>query len=600
MVAAAAVLALAAASPLADVLTRIGMDLALPAARRIADPAVPPSQVALILIDETTHRTAPFDQTPEVAWTPYLATILDAVGDAGPTAIGLDLIYPKTLAFPDLAPGFDRPFLATLARLGRTGKLVLSEVRLSKTAIVPYPGQQIAVGGAANIRSVHLVQDVDNVVRRQNVRARREDGTVATTLVGELAVRAGARPSGGLIDFRPDPDRFAAYRLSDLYACAAAGRREAFAPFRGKVVLVGTALDVEDRHLAADRFAAHKTPPIRALPCGAGKAAAEPLRATTPGVVIAARALDTLLTGAAPRPLGPVTTFGVSLLLLLGLGGAFLSLSPLAGASLWGATSAGAWAAGVGGLGQQGLVLPWLSWILAAGLLLSAVHGYRVLIEGAARRRVTQAFGRYLSPALVNRLAEHPEQLKLGGEARRVSVMMADLEGFTGFAEQHEEDPEAVVARLNAIFAAVGDVVDRSGGYVDKFLGDGVMAIWGAPEAAGDPEAAAARTALACVEAVAALDGAPRLRVGLSVGPVIAGNIGSRQRFAYTVIGAAVNRAARLEELNKTYGTQILVDAEFLERLPAAFRTRRVGETTLRGMTKQIEVHELLGYGPAD
>jgi adenylate cyclase len=314
--------------------------------------------------------------------------------------------------------------------------------------------------------------------------------------------------------------------------------------------------------------------------------------------VIAARAVDTLLADAVPVPLGRAATFAASLILLMGLGGAYLRLTPALGAALWLAASAAAWGAGAAGL-AAGLVLPWLAWVLTAGLLLSAVHGYRVLIEGAARRRVAHAFRHYLSPALVDRLAEHPEQLKLGGESRTVSILFADLAGYTTFAEQRRDDPEAVVAHLNAVFAAIGDRVDASGGYVDKFMGDGVMAVWGAPDAAPEPEAAAARAALACVAAVAALDGAPRLRVGLSCGPAIAGNLGSRQRFDYTVVGEAVNRAARLEELNKAHGTQVLMDAAFAAQLPPGFRTRALGPTVLRGMTRQIEVFELLGYDPA-
>ncbi len=590
-------IALAIASPFADPLARLGVDLALPAARALAPPA-PASKVALIVIDGTTHAARPFDQTPEVAWTPYLARVLDAVAEARPKVVGLDVIYPKTLALPDLAPGFDRPFLAALARLGRSGQLVLSQVRLSDRPIVPYMGQQIAVGGPANIRSVHLLPDVDDVLRAQPVAIRREDGRSETTFAVELARRAGAAVPAQdyLIDFRPAPDRFPAWRLSDLYACAAAGRTEAFAPFRGKVVLVGYALDVEDRRLAADRFTAAKTPVVRATPCGPGGAVHEPRRPSTPGVMIVARAIDTLLAGAPLKPLPRPAAFAGAWALLFGFGALTLRAAPAAGAAALALAGVAAWGAGALAL-AHGSVLPWTSLAAGAVATLLAAQAYRVVIEDAARRRIAHAFGHYVSPALVNRLAEHPEQLKLGGERRRVGIMFTDLAGFTPFASQNP--PEAVVAQLNAIFSVIGETVEAAGGYVDKFIGDGVMAIWGAPEASAQPEAAAAHAALACLSEIEKVEGALPLRIGLASGDVIAGNVGARRRFDYTVIGETVNEAARLEELNKTYGTRILMDGAFCAGLPDGFRSRLLGRVTPRGMSREIEVHELLGYDQA-
>ncbi|MET0295561.1 MAG: adenylate/guanylate cyclase domain-containing protein [Phenylobacterium sp.] len=594
-------LSLAALAP--TPLARFGEDLLLPVARKLAPPR-PPPRVSLILIDEATHAAAPFSQTPEVAWTPYLAQVLEAVADAKPAVVGLDVIYPKTLATPDLLPGHDRPFLQALARLGRSGKLVLSETRLSGAAIVPYPGQVIAAGGPGNLRPAHFAPDADAVVRRHPASFPLEDGGRVPSLAAELADRAG-RPASGdfLIDFRRPASEFPAWRLSDLLACARAGRTDVFESFRDQVVLIGVALDVEDRHLAAERFASGKAPQVRTTDCAPAAAGSAPERQTTSGVLIQARAVDTLLRGSAPRALAAGWTLAVGLSLFLLLSLAYQRAAPLTAAGLLALAAALIWSGSALAL-SRGLLVPWMAWTLGAGLLLALVHGWRLVVEGRERRQVLHAFRHYLSPALVERLAEDPGQLKLGGERRRVAVMFVDLEGFTSFSARHADQPEHVVARLNALFAAIGAVVDRSGGYVDKFMGDAAMAVWGAPAAAQAPEAAAARAALETLAAVQALNAASagepplRVRIGLSAGEVIAGNLGSPQRYNYTVIGDAVNRAARLEEACKAFGEPVLADGEIARALPGDAPVRSLGETQLRGLPAPIEVFALAGPAP--
>jgi adenylate cyclase len=311
--------------------------------------------------------------------------------------------------------------------------------------------------------------------------------------------------------------------------------------------------------------------------------------------VLQAYAVDTLLRGSAPRPLSPLAAFGLGLAGLLALGLAFFRLPPPAGALAWLAAAALVWLGAALAL-AGGVLLPWIAWAAGAGLLLAAIHGYRLVIEGRERRQVLHAFRHYLSPALVERLANDPGQLKLGGERRRVAVMFVDLADFTPFSAQHADQPEQIVARLNALFQAVGDAVDASGGYVDKFMGDAVMGVWGAPAAADRPEESAACAAMSILQAVEALNaGQPpeaafRIRIGLSAGEVVAGNLGSRQRYNYTVIGDAVNRAARLEEACKTHGEPVLADGDFVRALGPGFAARKVCDAQLRGLAGPIEI----------
>lgn len=593
---AALVLAVLATIPASAYFTRLGGDLLL---RFSVRPLGEPSSVSLIVVDEVTHRTAPFSETPEVAWTPKMAAVLNAVGQAGPRVVGLDIVYPKSL--DSFLPGFDRPFLEALSSLGQARRLVLSEVRLSDETIAPYPAQQIAAG-ADNIRPVLLTPDIDGVVRRYPVEAAREFGPGVPTFAAELAARAGRKPTRPfLIDFRRPPAEIPAYRLADLHHCLEAGDLRPFQEFRGKVVIVGLALDIEDRHVAANRFVRDKQVAVRPLSCAPAAAPTGTPRQTTPGLLLQAHAVDTIIRGSAPTPLNWFAGGLASFVSFLGLGLVFLFLRPILGAIAWVFASLVLF-----GLAlffyQQGSVAPWIQWTVGGLILFAVIYAYRTRVEDRAKRQIATAFGRYLSPALVRQLTDDPESLRLGGEHRQVAVMFTDLEGFTTFSELHADRPERIVARLNTLFAKINDIVDHHGGYVDKFLGDGVMAVWGAPLPSDRPAVDAAKAALAIADAFDALalqsaahDEMPlRIRIGLSAGVVLAGNLGSGRRYNYTVVGEPANRAARLQEACKTYEVGILCDGEFAQALGSAFETRLVAQAVLRGSTQAIEIWAIL------
>ena len=147
-------------------LAELGIDFLLPVAGWLqqSEPEAIDRDIALVVIDEVTHNRPPFSETPEVAWTPYIAQVLDTVSASGAAIVGFDIIFPKTLATPDLVPGFDRPFLRSIFELGREGRLVLGEVRLSDQLIAPYEGQILAVGGAQNVSPLHFKPDIDGVI----------------------------------------------------------------------------------------------------------------------------------------------------------------------------------------------------------------------------------------------------------------------------------------------------------------------------------------------------------------------------------------------------------------------------------------------------
>ncbi|NNE41003.1 MAG: CHASE2 domain-containing protein [Marinicaulis sp.] len=609
------VLAFLTASPIADFWTRVGGDFLTPLAAKIVgdEPIASSWPIAVIVIDEATHNSPPFDETPEVAWTPYLGNVINALHEANAAVIGLDIIYPKTIAGRGLAPGFDREFLQSLAAAGRNGKLVLSETRLSETPIRPYRGQEIAVGGADNIRPVHLTPDADNVVRRHPAFLSLENGERVHSFAGEISARLGVAPTNDiLIDFVTPRSQFFAFRFSDIYDCIAAGKAEDMKIFEGKAVLIGTALDIEDRHVAANRFQRDKDFSNLQSPCGVATSDTETsiYRASTSGVFVEARALYTFYRDTGPKIPDRILMFVSGLVFLAGLAFLFLRVGPLPGAIGVSLASGALWALGAISLSQTvygaGVLLPVLPWLLAAAVSFVAIYSYRVILEDQSKRWVTHAFRHYLSPTLVSKLAQEPDSLKLGGERRRVAVLFADLAGFTSTSEKLSDRPEELVSHLNQFFEIMAQKIEMHDGYIDKFIGDAVMGIWGAPVAVENVEQKAAEAALACAAAIDAWNAEQaddnaqpiNIRFGVSAGEVIAGNLGSKDRFNYTVIGDAVNRAARLEQENKRVGTRILVDHSIAAHLNSEILTKFIEETALRGQKKTTKLYELRQDAP--
>jgi adenylate cyclase len=238
--------------------------------------------------------------------------------------------------------------------------------------------------------------------------------------------------------------------------------------------------------------------------------------------------------------------------------------------------------------------------LLAAGLLAGYVgatiksHFQRALAAASARDEVTNLFGQHVSPQVVERL------LAIGAaelsDMRRVCVMFVDIRSFTAAARMRT--PAEVVARLNAVFEILVDIVDRHNGIVNKFLGDGLLAIFGAPidDPLGAANAvAAAREMLGAIEASNAGNPWPiRLGIGIHIGQTVAGTVGSQRRKEYTVIGDTVNLASRLESLNKEVGSQLVVSDAVREAAgDAVGKALPLGPLPVRGYAEPVTVWRL-------
>lgn len=220
------------------------------------------------------------------------------------------------------------------------------------------------------------------------------------------------------------------------------------------------------------------------------------------------------------------------------------------------------------------------------------------LKEGAF---VKSTFKRYVSASVVERILKDPEALKLGGEERELTVFFSDMSGFTQMAETMK--PHDLVALINEYLSAMTDSIFLQEGTLDKYEGDAVMAFWGAPVRQDDHARRACWAALDNRSRLGELNknwkerGLPNfdIRIGINTGNMVVGNVGSSARMEYTVLGDAVNTGSRLEQLNKTYGTHILISEATKEAAGGAVETREVDVIELRGKKKLIRVYELLG-----
>ena len=208
-----------------------------------------------------------------------------------------------------------------------------------------------------------------------------------------------------------------------------------------------------------------------------------------------------------------------------------------------------------------------------------------------------QLFGQYVSKDVIAQLMEHPDRARLGGERRTMTVLFSDIRGFTTASEKGT--PEAVVAQLNEYFSAMVDVLFRHQGTLDKFVGDMVMGLFGAPladERHADHAVAAAREMIVELERLNARwrqEGRAELDIGIGVntGEMIAGNIGSTSIMSYTVIGDAVNLGSRIESLNKEYGTRILISGETRAALTTPVEMREIDTVKVKGRSRPVTIY---------
>jgi len=323
-----------------------------------------------------------------------------------------------------------------------------------------------------------------------------------------------------------------------------------------------------------------------------------PVSGIYPGVEISATMLDNLLAGDFIRPVPalPVIVLTLLVALLTGvatsrargivksvLGYTVVICAPLILCAV--AYRLGFWLPLV--VQEAGVVVT----LFSAGLIYYTT-------EGRQKMFIKSAFKQYLSHAVIEQIIEHPERLKLGGERRMLSIFFSDLEGFTTISEGL--DPEALTNLLNVYPSAMTDIVHEEGGTVDKYEGDAIIAFWNAPLEQPDHAVRCVRAALRCQAKLAemrpgfkkSMGKDLKMRIGINTGYAVVGNMGSSTRFDYTMIGDAVNLAARLEGINKQFGTYTMISQTTNEQMAGAFPVREISRVAVVGRREPVVVYE--------
>ena len=531
--------------------------------------------VIILAIDEPT-----FSQL-QIQW-PFPrrlhAQVLDRLRMDGALAVGFDMVFAEPSQADD-----DAAF-ATALKAGLPVVLAANREKTESGNATLWsdvlPLEQF-LGAGSVVGQVQVTPDDDFVVRRHVRHGDTFSARLATLAGGSKTLGpAGAEPY--LIEYLGPR---ATFDTRSYYQALEPGLLpKGF--FKGKIVLIGRSVRtaVELNGSQSDMF-------------NSPFAVADGADRLMPGVEVQANLISNQLTGGGLKPVAQWIGLVLLLAMLAVLGLVGMRASPGVTAASAVALVLGVWLLSYVLFAQYKL---WLAPLLP-GIAVLAVYGSSVLLGYAtSRRRAAQMrmmFSQYVPQEVVARLVERPELLRLGGEARELTLMFTDLANFTAMSERLTA--EATVEVLTEYFNAMTTIIHQHGGTVDKFIGDAVMAFWGAP--LDDPHHAenAVRAAIEMQAAMEALiqqlmgRGLPpiAMRIGVHSGRVVVGNIGSQSRFSYSVIGDAVNLASRLEGANKAFGTGILVSDATATRLPADIPLRLLDKVVVKGKSASIAVY---------
>lgn len=551
-----------------------------------------PAPVAVIGLDRTALDSERLAPVPRVLMAPVFAEAGQAVLDAGATALGYDFVFAYSAdAFVDPVTGearlkgFDQPFQRFLYQ--NRGKVFIAHTEIG----VPHRSFT-AAAGAGGVRSVTISSENDGVVRRHDPEPPLSQ---SPALIDALIAMTGAEvsegytavPSWRLATSVPYMSLLDVLNMKE----SEAGKEKLRRFVEGRIVLFGGLLPYEDEHLYSDRFLPHF--PLEMSETG--ESGRPWVQSETAGVFILADLIGSALSdrmAVAPPP-GVIQVLAFGFAAAGALAALFLPLLAMP------FVAAGGVALGLGlslaGLDYGLLFAPGVAPVACVSAMVAAGVG-KVGILQRRQRSLVRLFGHYLAPDVIKRMAQSEQLPELGGDTRQVVVAFIDIVGFTKMSETLAD--RDVVRVVNSCFDAIGQVITRHQGYIDKYIGDAVMAVWNAPNTVENPEQAAvdsAREIVDLLDHMRSITGQKSLdlRVALNAGPVLVGDIGGEHRRSFTVMGTTVNTASRIEAVAKDKKVRLAVSQTVADRLPRTYPVKEIWTGQLRGLSTDLTVFTL-------
>jgi class 3 adenylate cyclase/CHASE2 domain-containing sensor protein len=526
------------------------------------------NDVVVVGIDEAAFKAF---KEPVALWHPHLGRFLQALAQARPAVVGLDIVLPER-SYQFLIPQYDQSLLQGLQALQAQAPLVLAQTLDDNGAFRPVYAPYIAAAGGNAPASVVMCDDDDGVVRRfdPNLCTVNAQGS---TLVEKMAAHLGkTKPGTGLVDFSAgEPFEYIPFlKVLEWQAQGDAGQLAR--AFGGKPVLLGVVSPFGERVSAPVPLAA-----------------AEPLNRHVPAVLMQAQMLRSMLDSGLIRAANAWAVLALTLLAALFWLGrvGWLKLVALAVFPFL-LLLVSTWQLG------QGMFLP-IGGILFSGVFaFFARLAYEGVLQAQQRNWLRVAFGSYVSPEVLHEIMAGNIRSGLDGARIRVCILVADIHAFS--ARSESRPPQEVVALLNDYFSEMTVAIHQHKGTVDKFIGDGVMAFFGAPQPLECPEKNALEAAqemllrLRQVNARLQEQGIAPVEIGIALhaGEVVIGHIGSALRHEYTAVGDAVSLTGRLEDLTKTLGYPVVCTAEVAKAVENSGGLADCGEHDVKGVALRV------------
>ena len=542
--------------------------------------------IALIVIDSKSYEQI---RLPLIFYNNHIAGIIDYLVRSGAKVIGLDIQLPSISLEDKVSGGYDRVYTRALLKarkegtdvvIGYSSPLRAKEVKKDDEETEGAPLQAyLQAAGQDNLSYFGLTDDIDDVIRRQQLffevecfplmLARKYSGS--SPAVSDQTI---------LIDYTLARD-IPIYSLNDIYKFSLQNSGPDLR-FKDKVVIIGTSMPFMDKHSTPLRYLRSEDK-------------------MTSGVIIQGATVNTLLSGSIFRELTRSSEafyiFIVSVLAML----LCFNRRPIPAAFLCSIEAVAVAGVSIYAFNHDYVVriIPLFSAVLLSYAFTTIFHYYS---EEKKRIKIRQRFASYVPENIIEQMMHTDVEKLIEGEQREVVLFFSDIRGFTPYSEKNKEDPKKIVNFLNEYHKEVTEIILSNGGTVSQLIGDGTFAFFGAPTKLDDPEFSALKAAVSIKEMVTELKpkwqqfGMEDLRIGIGihVGDVIVGNMGSVRKMTYAAIGDNTNLAARIEGLTKDFHETILVSGAVYERVNKRVNARALGSAKIKGHS-EVEIFAVDG-----